>query len=396
MNGGSPDRERRTRGGGLWRLIGLLVLIAAAAGVAWLVLRPEAPPAPVAKQPGAIGEAIAVVPAASLASPPAAAHAATVRLPIFLNDRAETGPGGALRIRFTDTTMFSVGADASVTIDRYVFDPDRGASGMLVSFSRGAFRFVSGKPLHASDEPAIGTPVATIGVRGTIIDGVIGPEAETLWRAIDPGYVPDGGDLSTATLILLEEGAILVDGSGVRTMLDRPGQAIFFRRKGAAPLGPLTAGRDMLGRIGALGSPPGLGPEPGAPPPPSPSPSTTPEAAPTLVPVPSDVPSATPTAQPSPVPSPTATRRPPWVRETPTATPSPRPTYRPPVTRPTPVPTQSPTPRPTFRPPVTRFTPTPSPSPTLRPPVRLNPVRPSPSPSPTRPPRDQTKSPVIG
>ncbi len=49
---------------------------------------------------------------------------------------------------------------------------------------------------------------------------------------IDPGFAPDGGDATSATLILLTEGAIDVEGSGVRILMDVPGQVLFFPRPG--------------------------------------------------------------------------------------------------------------------------------------------------------------------
>jgi hypothetical protein len=341
--------------GKLWLVV--LFLLALGGGAAWFLLRP-APQAPVAG--GAIGSAIAVDPAATIATPPGAAEVARLQAPVHADDLIATGADGAIRVQFTDASFFSVGANAKVTIDSYVFDPERNASKFSLGFTRGAFRFVSGAPVHAyPGQPAVKTPVAVIGIRGTGLAGVIGPEAEALYRLIDRTYVPDGGDIGNATLILLTAGAIDVDGSGVRTSLDVPGQVVFFRRPGAPPLRPRGFSLELIARILGLASPPELGPEPGGDALPSPSPTSipTPVAQPIPTPEPGrPLPSPSPTIAPSPVASPSFTPRP---------TPTPRFTPRPvPTLTPTPTPTPRFTPRPT---PTPRFTPRPTPTPRFTP-----------------------------
>jgi hypothetical protein len=344
------------------RLISVAVLLAAVGAVALLLVLRGQPSAPAAD--AAIGATIAVDPAATIASRASAPVTAQLTSPIHLDDLLATGPGGAIRVQFTDATFFSVGANASARVDSYVFDPGRGASKLSLAFLRGAFRFVSGPPLHANaGQPSIQTPVAEIGVRGTGLDGVIGPEAEALFARIDPNFVSDHGDAATATLILLTEGAIDVDGSGVRIAMEVPGQALFFRRRGAAPIGPVTVPVALRDAVAAVASPPELGPEPGArgperpvAPPPSPSPSPTrvaPSPVATVEPVPVPIPS--PAFTPQPTPTPQFTPRPrPTPRFTPEPTPTPRFTPRPmPTSRftPRPFPTAQPAATPTPRPP---------------------------------------------
>ncbi len=359
----------RTGGGGWPALLAILLVVG---GIAAVLLWRSPPAAPVDTR---IGAAIAVDPAAAIATPPATSQVARVQSPVHADDRITTGPDGAIRIQFTDATFFSLGADASARIDSFVFDPGRNASKLSLAFARGAFRFVSGAAVHAyPDQPAIRTPVAVIGIRGTGVDGVIGPEAETLYRLIDPSFVPDGGDATKATLILLTAGAIDVDGSGVRTVLDVPGQVVFFRREGAPPLRPGPVSRALVARIAALAAPPSLGPEPGgSPESPTPTQSAsprTPVSTPTAVPSPLPQPSPSPIVTSSPIPTPTPSSTPGFpgrlrdgrdrfgtAPRQPDATPVPQPTPR--------------TPRalPTFRPvtkPFVRRTPA-SPAPTRRP-----------------------------
>jgi hypothetical protein len=55
-----------------------------------------------------------------------------------------------------------------VTLDRFVYAGEASAQAVSVNFARGAFRFATG----ASEKRAyqLRTPIATIGVRGTVLD----------------------------------------------------------------------------------------------------------------------------------------------------------------------------------------------------------------------------------
>lgn len=382
--------------GRLW-LFAVALVFAAAGAIAVLILRPVAPDPATANS--AVGATVAVDPAATIAAKAGTPVVAQLTSPVHMGDLLETGPDGAIRVQFTDATFFSVGANGSARIDSYVFDPDAGSSRLSMAFLRGAFRFVSGSPLHAGPSaPSVQTPVAAIGMRGTGVSGVIGPDAETLFARIDPSFVSDHGDATNATLILLTDGAIDVDGSGVKVAMDVPGQALFFRRKGAAPIGPIAVPAMLGAAILVKGSPPSLGAEPErsareamvVPPMPSPSPSASPaRATPSPVPTvkPSPKPSASPTVKPTPKPSPTVRPTPtpsPSPKVTPRPTPSPSPRFTP---RPTPTPrvTPKPTPRVTPMPtPTPRFTPRPTPTPKATP--RATPTtKPTPRPTPRIP-----------
>lgn len=76
---------------------------------------------------------------------------------------------GKAQLLFIDETVFSVGAGANVTLDEFVYNPSRSAGRMVFNVTKGAFRFISGSSKPESYE--IRTPVATIGVRGTVFTG---------------------------------------------------------------------------------------------------------------------------------------------------------------------------------------------------------------------------------
>jgi FecR protein len=75
-----------------------------------------------------------------------------------------------------DQTNISVGTNSQVVLDRFVFDPDRPKGDVILTATRGVFRFVTGTQDHSSYH--IKTPMATIGVRGTVVQFYI-PEIPT-------------------------------------------------------------------------------------------------------------------------------------------------------------------------------------------------------------------------
>lgn len=79
-----------------------------------------------------------------------------------------TGIDSATRLVMADSTNLSLGPNATLKLDRTVFDDSTHYKDVAVRLTSGAFRFVTGN----SDKSAykITTPLATIGVRGTTLD----------------------------------------------------------------------------------------------------------------------------------------------------------------------------------------------------------------------------------
>jgi hypothetical protein len=72
----------------------------------------------------------------------------------------------------SDNTKLVVGPGASLLLDEFVYNPNqRAASKVVLDFAKGAFRFLTGSSSPEAYE--IKTPVATIGIRGTIFDGFV-------------------------------------------------------------------------------------------------------------------------------------------------------------------------------------------------------------------------------
>lgn len=91
--------------------------------------------------------------------------------PVYQNQHVRTAPSSTAQILFTDQTSLSVGPSSDVTLDKFIFDPSRTSGNVVLSATRGAFRFVSGSQKPSNYQ--IRTPVATIGVRGTVVDTIV-------------------------------------------------------------------------------------------------------------------------------------------------------------------------------------------------------------------------------
>ena len=194
-----------------------------------------------------------------------ALHKAKVRERIAIGNDVVTGPSSMTQLLLLDKTSFTVGSNARVKIDRFVYDPARNASSVSASVAKGAFRFMSGKSLkNGSTRSSIQTPVASIGIRGTIVEGVVGREAIDIAKR-EPGITQDfEADPETASLIVLrgpgrnaqgvQRGAIDVTVGDAVIPLEEAGLALFIPGPGQPPIGPFFLSRrgteslrDLLG-----------------------------------------------------------------------------------------------------------------------------------------------------
>lgn len=210
-----------------------------------------------------------------------APRAAVLKARVSLGDQVLTANASMLQILLLDRSNFTVGSNARVTIDRFVYDPQRSASAVGASVAKGAFRFISGKSVkNMPGKTAITTPVASIGVRGTMFEGAVGPDAVRI-AGREAGAAGGRVDPETATLIVLRGpgatatepgGAIDVTANGEIVPLDKPGMALFVPGPNQKAIGPFSLSdsgllalhdllrttpdsRDALARFDAEGNP---------------------------------------------------------------------------------------------------------------------------------------------
>lgn len=180
--------------------------------------------------------------------------------PIFLGDLVTTGAEGRLQIMLADETVFTIGPNAAMAIDTFVYDPATSAGKVTASVLKGTFRFVTGKV--AKREPSdmeVKLPVGSIGVRGTSVAGEVEGTRATI-VLLGPGPETNTGE---------RVGRILVTGSGATgaattVEIVRPG---FGTEITGVNVAPTAAVRVDPGRIAAITQPlAGTAPRPAAPP----------------------------------------------------------------------------------------------------------------------------------
>ena len=134
---------------------------------------------------------------------------------VYQNEVVETAAKSASKIRFRDDTNISVGPNSRVVLDKFVYDPVQGTGALTMNVAEGVFRFVSGN--MPSESYSIRTPTLTIGVRGTVFDGLT---------------LPDG---TTLVVLRSDDGLTVTTPTGNTAVLNRRGMSII-----AFPDGSLT------------------------------------------------------------------------------------------------------------------------------------------------------------
>src|SRR5437763_12247042 len=87
---------------------------------------------------------------------------------LLRDETVRTGLASAARLVMADNTNLSLGPSATVKLDRTVFNDEHTYRDIAVRLTTGAFRFVTGNSEKTAYK--ITTPLASIGVRGTILD----------------------------------------------------------------------------------------------------------------------------------------------------------------------------------------------------------------------------------
>ncbi len=140
----------------------------------------------------------------------------TVGSAVHSGEELHTEPGSHLEIRFIDQSVLSQGPDATITLDELVYDPAQpSASSMILELSKGTFRMVTGAVARENpDGVSLGSPLATIGIRGTGVDfdigGPGGAERYGIFQYDQHDLVvttPQGTSFITGPGIMLDVGA---------------------------------------------------------------------------------------------------------------------------------------------------------------------------------------------
>jgi FecR protein len=128
--------------------------------------------------PFAIGEAAAKVGVTSatdgdpLGKPPQEAERVLrIGVDVQANELITTSTNDRAHLLFLDGSSLTVGPNAQLTIDKFVFDPSTKTGELAINASKGVLRLVGGK-ISKNGPIVINTPANTVGIRGgiTILD----------------------------------------------------------------------------------------------------------------------------------------------------------------------------------------------------------------------------------
>jgi hypothetical protein len=85
---------------------------------------------------------------------------------VFAQETVSTPVNGATVMRFHDQTQLQIGANSTVVLDRFVYDPNVDSADASIKFAKGVFRYIAGQA-KTEDNVKLSTPTTTLTIRGT-------------------------------------------------------------------------------------------------------------------------------------------------------------------------------------------------------------------------------------
>ncbi len=157
----------------------------------------------------AVGRIDNLVPAAFHTPPGGQQMEARQLDPVVRDETLTTTDAGGLLITFADGSELTLGPNSTAVIDEFVY-PGPGQGNATIELVSGVFRFVSGQMDEANVD--IDTPVASIGIRGTVVYAAVTPDATVQVTQKGKAFVRSK---ITGELVDVEAGsAISVDKQG--------------------------------------------------------------------------------------------------------------------------------------------------------------------------------------
>ena len=133
--------------------------------------------------------------------------------PVFFGDTINTDEGGKSQILFIDQTVMTVGSNTQLTIDEFIFDPEKSDGKLLSTIKSGSVKILTGKISEKNPENlVVETPAGTIGTRGTEFKAAVDPEtSKSKILLIGPGPKNSLGLRAGAVEVSNEAGTVLLD-----------------------------------------------------------------------------------------------------------------------------------------------------------------------------------------
>lgn len=143
---------------------------------------------------------------------------------VYSGSQIVTGKKSHVTIRFSDESVFSLGPNSQMVVDKYAYDKDPQNNSLTTRIIKGSFRFVSGLIAKARPDNMnvnLGQ-VATIGIRGTHVAGEVSERREKGGKVEEASarvmlMEPEEGNSPSAIIVSNEYGSVVVDQPGYGT-----------------------------------------------------------------------------------------------------------------------------------------------------------------------------------
>lgn len=129
---------------------------------------------------------------------------------VFKDEVVQTEDDSNAKFVLKDSTNLILGPGSKLKLDKAVFSDEKSIGAIAIKLTVGSFRFITG---HSAKEAyVISTPIATMGVRGTVLDFLIA---------------------ATTNTVVLKEGASTVCAAGKCVNLTKPGDTAVVKAYGS-------------------------------------------------------------------------------------------------------------------------------------------------------------------
>jgi hypothetical protein len=162
-----------------------------------------------------IGSVVAITGQATVLGADGTSRNLQLKSQVFLNDKIVTGKGAKVQVMFDDDSVLSQGEASEMTLDNYVYSPNKKDSSCSLKLAKGVFRVITGKITELNpDRFKVRTKMATIGIRGCELGFSLRRDKEDIYIL----ELPEGKSILIKKMIqdeLVEPGI----ASRVRTLL---------------------------------------------------------------------------------------------------------------------------------------------------------------------------------
>lgn len=142
---------------------------------------------------------------------------------IYSGEAVSTGKDTSLLINFADNSRFAIGSKSEMMVDKFSYKQGAKDNAFHSSFIRGAFRFISGLVAQSSSrDMKVNVIVATIGVRGTRVEGEVAERQEKDGAMVDASakvvlLEPEEESKKTSIIVSNDYGSVIIDEPGYGT-----------------------------------------------------------------------------------------------------------------------------------------------------------------------------------